>query len=83
MDAPTELKDLVSMAVCGLCDSPMGVQITATIPNPKEIFLSIVCPPEEIRRVVGREGRNINALRVLAAAWSAKNKLRSTLVIYE
>ena len=83
MDACLELKDIISMVVCGLSDSPNRVEIRAADIEGKHVFITILCAKEDIKRVVGKEGKNILALRTLAQAVSTKHNQKMTLVIDE
>jgi uncharacterized protein len=83
MDAALELKDIVSMVVCGLCDLPNRVEIRTADIEGKHVFITVICAKEDIKRVVGKEGRNISALRTLAQAVSTKHNQKMTIAIDE
>ena len=83
MDACSELKDIVSMVVCGLTDLPNRVKIRADGFEDKHVFVTVICAKEDIKRIVGKEGRNITALRTLAQAIAAKHSQKTTVSIEE
>lgn len=83
MTACQELKDFVSMAVCGLCDSPEAVDITADQITGKTIYLIIHCKPVDRKLVIGRQGTNIKCLQTLAQAIGAKHKINLTVLVRE
>jgi len=83
VNACVELKDIVSMVVCGLVDLPKNVEIRAADIENKHVFITVICHKSDIKRVVGKEGRNINALRHLAQAISAKHSQKMTISIEE
>lgn len=71
------------MVVCGLCDFPNRVEIRAADIDGKHVFVTVLCAKEDIKRVVGKEGRNITSLRTLAHAISAKHNQKMTIAIDE
>ena len=83
MDASQELKDLVSMAVCGLCDHPTQVQTEIQQVGQGMFFIVVKCNPEDIKRVIGAKGRNITALRTLTDSVSSKHKAKSVIRVDE
>ena len=83
MNASVELKDIVSMVVSGLCDLPGRVQIRAADIDNRHVFITIICEKSDIKRIVGREGKNIDALRTLAQAVAAKHSQKMTISIDE
>lgn len=82
MEASLELKDIISMVVCGLSDSPNRVEIRASDIG-KHIFITIICAKDDIKKVIGKDGKNITALRTLAQAVSSKHQQKMTIAIEE
>jgi predicted RNA-binding protein YlqC (UPF0109 family) len=83
MTAAVELKDIVSMVVCGLCDLPKNVEIRSADIENKHVFITVIAHKSDIKRIVGKEGRNISALRHLAQAIAAKHQQKTTISIDE
>lgn len=83
MEACVELKDIISMVVCGLSDSPKRVEIRAADIEGKHVFITILCAKEDIKKIIGKEGKNISALRTLAQAVSTKHGQKMTIAIDE
>ena len=81
MNASMELQDFVSMAVCGLCDDPTSVKTKISPIGETLIHIQVNCSQDDIRKVIGSKGRNIEAIRVIVAAISSKHKIKSILGI--
>lgn len=71
------------MAVCGLADRPESVSAEIQQLNESAIYVLIFCEPDDRKRVIGRNGKNIEAIRTLAQAISAKHKILSVIHIKE
>jgi len=69
------VKELIEYIVKALVDKPEEVNITE---NQQEtaIMIEVRVAPEDAGKVIGREGRIINALRMVAKAAGAKEKKR-------
>lgn len=69
------MKELIEYIVKALVDKPEEVNITE---NQQEtaIMIEVRVAPEDAGKVIGREGRIINALRMVAKAAGAKEKKR-------
>lgn len=83
MEPKQELKDFISMAVCGLCDFPKEVAATISELNSTNVFVLITVQRDDIKRVIGSKGKNIDALRTICDAISAKHKIKTIIRIDE
>jgi predicted RNA-binding protein YlqC (UPF0109 family) len=72
----------VEYVVKGLVEHPEAVTVTPVERNGVTIY-QLRLHPEDVGRVVGRQGSTINALRALLLVGSAKRGLRCALDIVE
>ncbi len=76
----SKVKDLVEYIVKGLADKPDAVNLSE-IEGESSIMLELRVDPEDMGRMIGREGRTINAMRSLARVLGAKMGKKVTLEI--
>ncbi len=74
------VKDLVEYVTKALADKPGAVNISE-IEGETSIMLELRVSPEDMGRMIGREGRTINAMRSLARVLGAKLGKKVTLEI--
>lgn len=74
------MKELVEYVAKSLVDDPSQVTITETTSG-NSVVLELHVAPEDMGRVIGRNGRVANALRLLLRVQSAKLGKRVTLEI--
>ena len=74
------MKQLVETIVKALVDAPDKVNITETV-GESIVILEISVAPEDIGKVIGKEGRIANAIRIVAKAAAAKNDKKVTVEI--
>jgi predicted RNA-binding protein YlqC (UPF0109 family) len=74
------VKELVEYVAKSLVDDPSQVNVTE-ISTGNNIVLELHVAPEDMGRVIGRNGRVANALRTLLRVLSAKKGKRVTLEI--
>lgn len=77
------MKEFIEFIVKQLVDNPDKVIIEETIPNENTVEINIKVDKDDIGKVIGKHGNNINALRVLLTAVGAKGRHRTTLQIIE
>ncbi len=77
------MKAFVEFIVKQLVDKPEKVKIEENIPNQNTIEIKIEVEKNDIGKIVGKKGKNINALRTLLTAVAAKNHHRATLQLIE
>lgn len=63
--------DLVELVVCGLVDNPDDVTLEVT-DSADGCLIEVRCAEEDAGKVIGRHGRAIKALRVLARALGSR-----------
>jgi predicted RNA-binding protein YlqC (UPF0109 family) len=76
----SKVKDLVEYIVKGLADKPDAVSLSE-IEGESSIMLELRVDAEDMGRMIGREGRTINAMRSLARVLGAKMGKKVTLEI--
>lgn len=76
----TKVKDLVEYIVKALADKPDAVSLSE-IEGEASIVLELRVSPEDMGRMIGREGRTINAMRSLSRVVGAKMGKKVTLEI--
>ena len=74
------MKNLVENIVCSLVDSPDQVVVGETAGESVTV-LEIRVAPDDVGKVIGKEGRIANAIRTVAKAAAAKNNRRVTVEI--
>lgn len=74
------MKELVEYIAKSLVDDPSQVRVTEVIEGPSTI-LELEVAQEDMGRVIGKNGRVANAMRVLVRVLAAKQGKRITLEI--
>ncbi|MBT3456205.1 KH domain-containing protein [bacterium] len=72
------LRLLIEFAVKKLVLNPSKVYISETIDGPRSI-IEIRVHPDDVGKVIGKEGRSIKALRVLAESVATSHGMESIL----
>jgi len=76
------LKELVEAIAKALVDHPENVQVRA-VEGEQVIVFELRTHPEDLGKVIGRHGRNVDAIRTILNAAGVKLKKRFTLEILE
>ena len=76
----TEIQDMVQFVAKSLADKPEDVQITESV-GEGVIMIEIRVAPEDMGRLIGRQGRTINAIRSLARVLGAKSEKKVSVEI--
>ncbi len=76
------MKDLIEKIVQSMVGNPEQVEINE-IKGSQSTVLELKVAKEDIGKVIGRQGRNIRAIRTILDAASAKLKKRTILEIIE
>lgn len=74
------MKELVEYIVKALVDKPEQVNINETVGETATI-LEISAAPEDLGKVIGREGKIANSIRAIAKAAAAKQNKKVTVEI--
>jgi uncharacterized protein len=78
----TEIKDLVEYLTKALVENTEQVEVEESI-GATSILIDIHVAREDVGRVIGREGRHINAVRTLARVLGAKSGKRVSVEVVE
>jgi uncharacterized protein len=76
------MKELIQDIAKALVDHPEGVQVD-TVEGTDVTILQLRAHPDDIGKVIGREGRTAKAIRTLLGAAGMKLRHRFTLEIVE
>ncbi|HUD45907.1 MAG TPA: KH domain-containing protein [Candidatus Baltobacteraceae bacterium] len=76
------MQAFLEYVVKGLVGHPDAVTVTPVVKDTLTIY-ELRMHPDDVGKVIGRQGMSINALRSLLLAGSAKQSLRCTLEIVE
>ncbi|MBN1487660.1 MAG: KH domain-containing protein [Anaerolineae bacterium] len=76
----TKVRDLVEYITKSLADKPDDVHVSE-IEGETSLVLELRVAPEDMGRMIGREGRTINAMRSLSRVLGAKMGKKVTLEI--
>jgi uncharacterized protein len=76
------MKELVESIARALVDHPEDVQVTV-VEGPQGVVLELRVHPEDLGKVIGRQGRTAKAIRTLLGASGMKLRKRFTLEIHE
>ena len=74
------MKQLVEMIIKALVDAPDEVQINETA-GESVVILEIKVAPDDIGKVIGKEGRIANAIRTVVKAAAARSDKKVTVEI--
>jgi predicted RNA-binding protein YlqC (UPF0109 family) len=77
------MKEFVEFIVKQLVDKPDIVNVEESLPNENTFEIKIKVDQSDIGKVVGKKGKNIDALRTLTTAVAAKERHRVTLQVLE
>jgi hypothetical protein len=76
------MQEFLEYVVRGLVDHPDDVRVNP-VPREDTTVYELRLHPDDVGRVIGRQGMTINAIRSLLLAGSSKKGLRCTLEIVE
>jgi len=74
------MKELVEYVAANLVDNPAAVQVTEHRERDR-IIVRLVVDPEDMGRVIGKEGRIAQAIRTLMKVAAAQRGAQALLVI--
>jgi len=77
------MKEFVEFIVKQLVDKPDRVSVEESLPNENTFEIKIKVDQSDIGKVVGKKGKNIDALRTLMTAVAAKERHRVVLQVLE
>lgn len=82
MEPEDRLEDLIIFVAKNLVDEPDAVQVEA-VEGERAVIYELSVAPDDLGKVIGKDGRTARALRTLLAATSAKLQKRAVLDIVE
>ena len=77
------MKEFIEYIAKQLVDKPDNVIVEETTPDKHTIELKLNVDKSDIGKVLGKHGRNVNAMRTLLTAVGAKGGHRATLQILD
>lgn len=77
------MKDLLNYIVKQLVENPEAVSIKESQDETGNLLLSLQVAPEDMGKVIGKQGKIINSLRLLLKAKAIKTKQRVRLELVE
>lgn len=77
------MKDFVTYIVKQIVDNPQAVVITENLDQPGFVDLQITVDPNDMGKVIGKEGKIIKSLRDLVRIMATKQQVRFNLSIQE
>jgi predicted RNA-binding protein YlqC (UPF0109 family) len=77
------MKEFIEYIVKQMVDKPEQVKVEETNSDQNTFEIKIEVDKNDIGKVVGKQGKNVNALRTLLTAVAAKEKHRATLQVVE
>lgn len=76
------MKELVAFLAKSLVDDPDAVR-TRTFERDQQTVIELEVAPEDLGKVIGRQGRTARAIRTLLSAASKRSRRRYTLDIVD
>lgn len=80
--AGDRLQDLIAYIASSLVDDPDAVEVNV-VEEDRAVVLELTVAPDDLGKVIGKEGRTARAMRTLLAATSARLQKRAILDILE
>ncbi len=74
------MKELVELIIKGIVDNPDKVEISEIIGERSSIF-EVKVDPDDIGKVIGKQGRNIKSIRTIVNAAAQKDNKRVIIEI--
>lgn len=81
-DSAEELASLVEFVVVPLVDDPDAVEVTA-VDDDGRVAVDIRVDPDDVGKVIGRQGRIIRSIRTLARAAASRNGMHVEVELVE
>ncbi len=80
--AQDRLHDLIAYIASSLVDDPDSVEVNV-VEEDRAVVLELTVAPDDLGKVIGKEGRTARAMRTLLSATSARLRKRAILDILE
>ncbi len=75
------MKEFIEYIVKQLVDKPEGVKVEETQPAENKLVFSLKVSQEDVGKVIGKQGKTAQAMRVLLTAVAAKEGKKAILEI--
>lgn len=75
------MKEFIEFIAKHLVDHPDGVVVEEKAAEEKKVVLSLKVKPEDVGKVIGKQGKTAQAMRTLLTAVAAKDGKRAVLEI--
>ncbi|BDQ04232.1 MAG: KH domain-containing protein [Ignavibacterium sp.] len=75
------MKEFIEFIAKHLVDHPDGVVVEEKAVEEKKVVLSLKVKPEDVGKVIGKQGKTAQAMRTLLTAVAAKDGKRAVLEI--
>jgi len=72
------LKELIEFIIKGIVDKPEEVEINQII-GEKTLIFEIKADPQDVGKIIGKQGRNIKSIRTIANA-AAQNSNKRVII---
>ena len=76
------MKDLIKYIAQALVDHPEAVEVSE-VEGKQTSVIELKVAKDDVGKIIGKQGRNVHAIRTILSAASAKIKKRSVLEIIE
>ncbi|RLB76335.1 MAG: RNA-binding protein [Deltaproteobacteria bacterium] len=77
------MKDLIEHIAKSLVEKPAEVVISEEVAADGSVLVKLAAAPEDMGRIIGKQGRNAKAMRTLLNAKATREKRRALLQIME
>lgn len=77
-----DVKELVRTIACHLVEHPEAVQVKETSSKTASV-IELAVPPEDTGRVIGRQGRTVEALRTILNSVGSRTKRKIVLEVVD
>ncbi len=77
------MKEFIEFIAKHLVDTPENVSIEEVHPNEKTIEMTLKVGPDDVGKVIGKQGKTAQAMRTLLTAIAAKEGKRAILKILD
>jgi hypothetical protein len=76
------VKELIELIAKSLVDKPDNVQVSQ-LDGEQSSIIELKVAPEDVGKIIGKQGRNVQAIRVILSAAGMKLKKRFILELIE
>ncbi len=77
------MKDLIEHIAKSLVEKPAEIVISEEVAADGSVLIKLAAAPEDMGRIIGKQGRNAKAMRTLLNATATREKRRALLQIME